>query len=402
MKILAIETSCDETAVAIIEAKGGLEKPEFSVLSNIVLSQVKIHEQYGGVFPHLAKREHAKNLTPVLKKAIEEARLEIIEPVQIDSKIHEQVKYILAREHELYSELVAYVETIKKPEIDLIAVTSGPGLDPALWVGINAARALGLLWNIPVLPMNHMEGHIASVLLNTMDPGSEAWTTIKFPALALLISGGHTELVSIEDWTKFKVIGETRDDAVGEAFDKVARMLDLPYPGGPQISKLAEEARSENLEDKIKFPRPMINTDDLDFSFSGLKTSVLYFIKKTGAPDEKTKKEIAYAFEEAVIEVLVSKTQKALEESNAKTLIVAGGVIANKAIRTAMEKLAKETGDVKILIPPHYLSTDNALMIALGAYVRSLHKEPIPEEIKAEGGARLGAPSTKSQITNNS
>jgi N6-L-threonylcarbamoyladenine synthase len=251
MKILSIETSCDETAVSIVEATGPLEKPIFSVLGNALYSQIKTHAQYGGVFPMMAKREHAQNFPHLLQEALTEAGLYIEGNPECTDTEWAQAQEILTREDTLYNELRKVIEHIKRPNIDLIAVTSGPGLEPALWVGISAAVALGTLWRVPVLPTNHMEGHIVSVLMENSDN-----RPVEFPALALLVSGGHTELVSVTDWGTYKTIGQTRDDAVGEAFDKVARMLNLPYPGGPEISKLAEEAVKKNLPKIASQSRP--------------------------------------------------------------------------------------------------------------------------------------------------
>ncbi|HYC83135.1 MAG TPA: hypothetical protein VEB60_01135, partial [Candidatus Paceibacterota bacterium] len=224
MRILAIETSCDETGISIIDCKGGLEAPAFSVLAHAISSQIELHAQWGGVVPNLAKREHERNLIPVLKQALEEAGLEKPGAIALNE---EEIKDCLVREQELASFFLAYIPTIEPPIIDAIAVTAGPGLEPALWTGINFARALSLAWRKPLIPVNHMEGHIVSPLL-------EPEASVAFPALALLVSGGHTELVLMREWLDYEVIGQTKDDAVGEAFDKVARMLDLPYPGGPQ------------------------------------------------------------------------------------------------------------------------------------------------------------------------
>src|SRR3989344_8160793 len=210
MKILAIETYCDETAVTLLDISGMLEKPDIKVLGNTLLSQVALHEKYGGVYPNLAKREHEKNLPPLLEKTLKEAGYDMSEA------------------------------ELRTNDIDYIAVTEGPGLEPALWVGINFATELGKKWNKPVVPVNHMEGHIFSVLYKMLN--TECLT---LPALALLVSGGHTELVVVKDFGNYKIIGQTLDDAVGEAFDKVARMLGLPYPGGPEISKLAELSRGK-------------------------------------------------------------------------------------------------------------------------------------------------------------
>jgi len=397
MTILGIETSCDETALSVVDATGDRQNLKFDVRSSLVLSQVKLHEKYGGVFPNLAKREHEKNIIPLLKTALTEARLlkktttNHIPPKETLEKISK----LLEREKGLHEQLIELVEKIEKPAIDRIAVTYGPGLEPTLWVGLNTAKALGELWNIPVIPVNHMEGHICSVLLGLKEP-------IEFPAIALLISGGHTELVQIEDWMKYKIVGETRDDAVGEAFDKVARMLGLPYPGGPQISELAEKERLISRSSKnsfgnpedvepFHFPRPMQNSPDLDFSFAGLKTSVLYTIKKLPAPTaltDATKSQIARAFEDAVVEVLVKKTEKAIEKYETKSLIVAGGVIANKTLREAFEKLVSKHPNIKLFTPAKDLSGDNAVMIALCGYIHANNHQNI-ETLRASGNLRL-------------
>ncbi len=318
--------------------------------------------------------------------------------------VWQKIEKILEREKDLAGELKKFFDGVSKPDIDFIAVTSGPGLEPALWVGISFAKALGLLWNLPVLPINHMEGHIVSVLLNRNNEflkektGGEETNTktetreIKFPAVALLISGGHTELVEIDDWGKYKIIGQTRDDAVGEAFDKVARMLGLPYPGGPEISRLAETARTENLAKKCKLPRPMIHSDDFDFSFSGLKTAVLYYIRDHDQISETDKQDIAREFEDAVVDVLLHKTTKAIEGVGAKTLIVAGGVISNKKLRKEFEKLGQKYSDLSVHIPLHELTTDNSLMIAMAGYVNVVQNPKLlknQKEIVAKGNLRL-------------
>lgn len=390
MKILAIETSCDETAISVVEAKGGIKNPQFKVISNLTLSQAKLHAKYGGVFPSLAKREHSRNLVPVLQKVLEQGfedhRFQTPNYRKITSSKLQKIKQILKREPELLEQFLEFIPTIKKPAIDKIAVTYGPGLEPALWVGINFAKALSEVWSttkrIPVVPVNHMEGHIVSVLLAQ---NKKIYKKIKFPAVALLISGGHTELVLVKEWGDYKILGQTRDDAVGEVFDKVARMLDLPYPGGPEISRLADQAR--NLKPKIKnlinFPRPMINSPDLDFSFSGLKTAVLYHLQKYPAKTTEEKSLIAEEFELAVVEIFLRKIKKAIEQSGAKTLIVAGGVSANKFIRSEIERrFGKE---IEILIPEFELSTDNALMIAIAGYLKILRKSKTQKNIKAEG-----------------
>ncbi len=402
MKILGIETSCDETALCITEG--------FSVLGTSLFSQVKIHEKYGGVFPMLAKREHAKNLVPLFKNLLEKidtatqtefagkTKTTRNQPADFTDAQKEFLEKMLEREPELLSAFLEYIPTIEKPNIDAIAVTYGPGLEPALWVGINFAKALGYIWNIPIIPINHMEGHIVSVLAGAQ----VTKTAIAFPALALLISGGHTELVHILDWTKYEVIGQTRDDAVGEAFDKVARMLSLPYPGGPHIGELAGKERKERAEQNggkksdddseknpFTFPRPMIHSNDFDFSFSGLKTSVLYKIKELGELTPKIKQQIACAFEDAVVEVLLEKTKKAIIKYGAKSLIVGGGVIANTKIRESFLGLS----GLQVFIPDLSLATDNAVMIAMAGYINATKNPSVlktdPKTIVAQGNLRL-------------
>jgi N6-L-threonylcarbamoyladenine synthase len=395
MIILSIETSCDETAVSILKAEGSLGDgsavPTFTVLGNAIFSQIELHKEYGGVFPTLAKREHGKNLVPLTQKALTEAGLLKLEAESKKLESENLIREILSKEGDLSDKTVEFLEASDRPFIDMIAVTSGPGLEPALWVGISFAKALGEAWKVPVVGTNHMKGHIASVLLQT----TESQKTVDFPAIALLISGGHTEIVHIEKWGSYSMLGQTRDDAVGEAFDKVARMIGLPYPGGPEISKLASRAREINKSEyQIKLPRPMLHSKDLDFSFSGLKTSVLYTLRdlKTELTEE-VKMEIAKEFEDAVVEVLLHKTEKALVESGARTLVIAGGVIANKHIREAFTKLISEKyPDIKLMFPEKELSTDNAVMIAIASYLETLvHPEVLTEkrEIKAQGNMSI-------------
>jgi N6-L-threonylcarbamoyladenine synthase len=322
MITLGIETSCDETALCLLEMKDS----RYRVLANIIHSQIDIHREFGGVFPMLAKREHIKNLPILYEKIIK------------DSGISENM-------------------------IDRIAVTNGPGLEPALWTGILFAKELGKKLDIPVIPVNHMEGHIVSSFKDFKPP--------QFPALALLISGGHTELVYCESLGNYKILGSTVDDAVGEAFDKVARMMNLPYPGGPEISRLAELARQDNLKKEITLPRPMIHSKDLNFSFSGLKTAVLYLLKELGEIDENKKREIAREFEDSVVDVLISKTRTAIDENEVTSLIIGGGVIANKHIREAFIELTNSLS-IPLYMPENHLTGDNALMIALVGTIKPL------------------------------
>ncbi len=369
MIILSIETSCDESAVSVVEAQGSFPHARYTVRGNALFSQIELHRAYGGVFPALAKREHAKALTPLLAAALEEARVVNSESStpSIDTTVLDE---ILSREPGLSDALQVFLKTHGKPSIDLIAVTSGPGLEPALWVGINFARALGHAWGIPVVPVNHMEGHILSSIFT-----GETLPDVRFPAVSLLISGGHTELIHMEKWGHYEKIGETRDDAVGEAFDKVARMLGLPYPGGPEISTRAAHARREELPQAISLPRPMLDSKDLDFSFSGLKTAVRYGIEGRDLTTE-TICAIAREFEDAVTEVLLEKARRAIETTHAQTLIVGGGVSANTHIReTFFSFFTAEYPTLTLFFPPRHLSTDNSVMIALAGHAHGEHGE---------------------------
>ncbi len=381
MKVLGIETSCDETAVCLIEAEGDFG-PSFKwqTLGNALISQAAMHAEFGGVFPNLAKREHAKNLVPLLEQVLgKDVRL-TKSNINVGS-----LEQTLTREPELLAQIVPFLEQHGKPDIDAIAVTYGPGLEPALWVGINFAKALSLVWNVPIVAVNHMEGHIVLSMMKGRN-----LEEFEFPALALLISGGHTELVLSKQFQSYEIIGETRDDAAGEAFDKVARLLGLGYPGGPEISRLAAEARTENLVPDFKLPRPMLNEDTFDFSFSGLKTAVRKLVDGKELSGEE-KKKMAREFEDAVADVLVEKTMRAVETCGAQTVVVGGGVSANTYIRKRLEEALKEYGDpARLLVPPPALATDNALMIGLAGYFRALHKEYAdPTSLGAIGKLKL-------------
>lgn len=398
MKLLSIETSCDDTAISIFEVKGGSTSASFKVLANNSNSQIAVHIPYGGVYPVLAKREHEKNLPIILEASLKQAKL--------DKK--------------------------KKP-VDAIAVTYGPGLEMCLWEGISFAKALAEKWDVPLIPTNHMEGHVLSVF--GKHKGTFKIPKLKAPILSLLVSGGHTQLVltkkpastrtSLGGWMDYEIIGETLDDAVGEAFDKAARMIDLPYPGGPQISKLASELRDREKENQtsqgpnfptgkfsqssdrrpaeshpslfsFSLPRPMIYSKDFNFSFSGLKTAVLYLVRDLKKNDPnileniEVKKAIALEFENAAIECLVHKTKKAVEKYGVKTLIVAGGVAANKHLRNEMKRVLGKK--IKLLVPTLELSGDNALMIGIAGYLNFMkNKKKVPkiETIKATGNLKL-------------
>ena len=380
--------------------RGKEEHASFEVLANNSNSQIKIHIPYGGVYPVLAKREHKKNLPIILEQVLKEANL---------------YPYPAS----------PYSRGRSKEGVDLIAVTYGPGLEMCLWEGIIFAQDLAKKWKVPLIPVNHMEGHILSVFGKEKGKFGIRQAAGVFPALALLVSGGHTQLVLIKKFGDYEIIGETLDDAVGEAFDKVARMLDLPYPGGPQISALAEFARknadraqtsAEKIKNasqvgqrnsafsqresarefNIKLPRPMLHSKNFDFSFSGLKTAVLYLIRDLKKEHSNVlqntviRQQIALEFENAAIECLVYKTQKAMEKYKIKTLIVAGGVAANKHLKNEMQKITK--GKVKLLFPTKELATDNSIMIGIAGYLNYMkNKKKVlkPNNIKATGNLRL-------------
>ncbi|MEI6864200.1 MAG: tRNA (adenosine(37)-N6)-threonylcarbamoyltransferase complex transferase subunit TsaD [Candidatus Adlerbacteria bacterium] len=352
MKILAIETSCDETGIAILEGTKDGESFSFTVLGNALLSQAALHAEYGGVFPALAKREHIKNLPPMLEQALKQAG---------------------------------------EQTLDAIAVTYGPGLEPALWTGITFAQKLAAEWNLPLLPINHMEGHLISSLVQ-----NGTLENIQLPVLGLLISGGHTEFALMKDWFDYTLVGQTKDDAVGEAFDKVARMLGLSYPGGPEISKLAEYARQNNITSDIKLPRPMLHEPTCDFSFSGLKTAVLYALRDLGGMHTLSSDHIAAfarEFEDAVSDVLIAKTRRALEQTDAKTFVIGGGVAASKHLRRTLSALIEaEFPNVEFRLPALDITGDNAVMIAMAGLARMLSGAeviPPPETIAAKGSLSL-------------
>lgn len=407
MNILAIETSCDETAIAVIEARGSLHGapgPHFRVKASTLISQISVHKKFGGVFPAVAKREHAINLIPVFIQALKKAGL--YRPrrrVDMNTLAAQAptISRILEREPMLLERFLETIPLVTQPEIHAIAVTFGPGLEPALWVGINFAKALSYVWNIPLIPVNHMHGHIAAAIFDIQKTARVKAKKAqshhsRFPVLALLISGGHTELVLMEDWMKFKILGETRDDAAGEAFDKVARMLSLSYPGGPQISALAEEARRKKLDWKkymSPLPRPMITSTDYDFSFSGLKTAALYSLRAQKKITHMHRMAYALELENSIADVLLAKTKKALAQTGARTLVISGGVSANTHVRKSFRRLVrKEFPSVDLRIPSKTLSTDNATMIALAGYITLAKTGAIltqAPDISAKGNVRL-------------
>ncbi len=410
MKILAIETSCDETAVAILEAQSDEAYPaaHFTVLSQALISQIEIHREYGGVFPAVAKREHAKNLVPLLGAALEEAEMlkEDLQvgPEALSEDLKAELSRMLEREPDLAEAFLTFLTETERPAIDAIAVTYGPGLAPALWVGVNFAQALALAWNIPLVPVNHMEGHfLVGLAQEVTAPETERQVLelppLETPILGLLISGGHTQLMLMDPWLSYRLLGETRDDAVGEAFDKVARMMGLPYPGGPEISKLA--AKVHGGEKKFTLPRPMLDSGDFNFSFSGIKTAVLYLIRawqKENAEEEVLldsfpKEALAHEFENAVTEVLLAKTVRALEETEAQTLVLGGGVSANKHIQESFRTMLTEKFPyVDFYVPPAGLTGDNAVMIGIAGFYRAVRKEFVePGTVGADGNLSLSA-----------
>ena len=309
MIVLGVESSCDETSVAIYDGK--------NILSNIVLSQIDTHALYGGVVPEVASRMHVENVTYVFKEAFKEANL-------------------------------------KPEDIDLIAVTEGPGLIGSLLVGINAAKALALAFNKPIIGLNHLAGHIYA---------NQIEGEMKFPLLALLVSGGNTELILMRDHFQFEILGETLDDAVGEAYDKVARVCGLPYPGGPAVDKKAQLGTPS-----YPLPRVMMHSNDYNFSFSGLKSAVINLVHNANQRGEEVNiNDLCASFQESVIETLAYKTKKCALENNVKQVIIAGGVSANKGLRTRIIDTFKDT-DIEVSVPPFKYCTDNAAMIACAGY----------------------------------
>lgn len=311
--ILAIESSCDETSVAVI--RNGEE-----ILSNIVASQIKSHQRFGGVVPEVASRHHVEQITLCIEEALEEAKVTVA-------------------------------------DLAAVAVTQGPGLVGSLLIGISAAKAFAWAHALPLVPVNHMAGHIYAARLEQ---------PLIFPLMALLVSGGHTELVLMEEDGQFEIIGETRDDAAGEAYDKVGRVLGLPYPSGKEIDRLAHLG-----EDTYKFPRAMIHEDNFDFSFSGLKSSFINLVHNAEQRGEELSTEnLAASFQASVVDVLVSKTIRVCQKYPVKQLIVAGGVAANQGLRESLsEEVAKELPDVTLIVPPLRLCGDNAAMIGAAAHV---------------------------------
>ncbi|MFD3449959.1 tRNA (adenosine(37)-N6)-threonylcarbamoyltransferase complex transferase subunit TsaD [Microbacteriaceae bacterium 4G12] len=327
--ILGIETSCDETAVAVV--KNGRE-----ILANVVASQIESHKRFGGVVPEIASRHHVEQMTIVLAEALEKANIGF-------------------------------------DDIDAITVTEGPGLVGALLIGVNAAKAVAFAHNIPLVGVHHIAGHIYA---------NRLVAELKFPLIALVVSGGHTELVYMKEHGSFEVIGETRDDAAGEAYDKVARTLSMPYPGGPHIDRLAHEGKPI-----LDLPRAWLEPDSYDFSFSGLKSAVINTVhnaKQRG--EEIAPADLAASFQESVIDVLVTKTVRAVKEYGVKQVLLAGGVAANKGLRARLEQVFAEMEEVELIIPPLSLCTDNAAMIAAAGTIAYEQGKRAPLSLNANPG----------------
>ena len=317
MRILGIETSCDETGVAIYDEQNGL-------VANQLYSQIEMHADYGGVVPELASRDHIRKTLPLIQAALQEANL-------------------------------------TANDIDGVAYTAGPGLVGALLVGSTIARSLAYAWNVPALGVHHMEGHLLAPMLEEKSP--------EFPFVALLVSGGHTQLVKVENVGKYELLGESIDDAAGEAFDKTAKLLGLDYPGGAALAKLAEKGTAC----RFTFPRPMTDRPGLDFSFSGLKTFAANTINANlnaeGMLDEQTRCDIAHAFQQAVIDTLIIKCRRALQQTGYKRLVIAGGVSANKQLRADLTELMQQLKG-EVFYPRPQFCTDNGAMIAYAGFIR--------------------------------
>lgn len=333
MLILSIETSCDETSAAVIENGD-------TILSNVVASQINSHKRFGGVVPEIASRHHVEYITLIIEEAMEEAY------VTFD-------------------------------DLDAVAVTEGPGLVGALLIGVNAAKAIAYAHNLPLIPVNHIAGHIYA---------NQLVQPLEFPLLSLVVSGGHTELIYMKEHGSFEIIGETRDDAAGEAYDKIGRVIGVPYPGGKHIDEMAQVG-----EDTFNFPRAMIDEDNYDFSFSGLKSA---FINKVHNAEQKgeelNREDLATSFQQAVVDVLVSKTIRAAKEYDVKQIILAGGVAANSGLRTGLsEAVETELTDVPLIIPPLSLCGDNAAMIGAAAFLEKEQFKNANLALNAQPGLTL-------------
>lgn len=333
IKILAIETSCDETAVAVV-------KNGFDVLSNIVASQIKFHEKFGGVVPEIASRKHVELINPVIEEALTEAKVNF-------------------------------------KDIDAIAATYGPGLVGGLLVGLSAAKALAYALNKPFIAVNHIVGHIYANFISN--------PKIDLPVICLTISGGHTDLLYFAELGKYEILGRTKDDAAGEAFDKIARVLNLAYPGGPYIEKISQKGNPQ----AINFPRPLIEEDNYDFSFSGLKTAVINYLHKQKQRNKKIiKSDVAASFQQAIFDVLIVKILKAVNHYPVKSIILSGGVAANKTLRSQLKEKLKEL-KLPLYYPQLNLCTDNAAMIGSAAYFQYCRKDFASLDLNPETNLKL-------------
>ena len=394
MKILAIETSCDETSAAVVEYHRG----RFRVFSNVVSSQIDIHKKFGGVVPEVAARKQAELIIPVIEEALRQGKKEL----EIKNK-----------ERGAKKGAVIHNSKFIIPHLDALAVTVGPGLMIALSVGVETARTLAAVWKKPIIAVNHLEGHLYSALLSKQNnfqfPISNFQTNSKsqirntkylihFPAIALIASGGHTELILVNDYLSYRLLGRTRDDAAGEAYDKVAKLLGLGYPGGPVIDRLAQRGDPA----AFNFPRGMIGSNDYDFSFAGLKTAVLYKLQEINKTKKQKNKDlttnncklttnICASFQAAVTDVLVAKTIHAAQRYNAKTILLGGGVAANSQLRRQLQaSVASLIPNSKFLIPDLTYTTDNAAMIAAAAAFRAERKDFTPwQKLKADPNLTL-------------
>ncbi len=403
MKILAIETSCDETALALGEKRGEKKANnfffDFKIISQVLFSQIEIHKKWGGVYPSLAKREHQKNLLPLLSKLLGKAGLLKVRSKKTRSKSDglkiKAIEKVLEREGKLKEKIIPFLEKHYKPEIDLIAVTHGPGLEPCLWAGVNFTKALGIYWDLEIMPINHIEAHIFASFIG-LNSKFKAQNSKLFPAVCLAASGGHTQLILMKNFGDYKILGETLDDAAGEAFDKIAKILGLSYPGGPSIAKIAAKFKIKNSKLKIKLPRPMLYSKNYDFSFSGLKTAVLYDYKKRSQKTKKSKSyisQMAYESQKSIVEVLTKKTIRAAKELNCKSIILGGGVAANEWLKKEFRQRISESGcKINFLAPKKELCTDNAQMIALTACYYYGKKCKIKDRNQINASANLSIP----------
>lgn len=333
MKLLAIETSCDETAAAVVEDGR-------RALSDVIATQIDIHRRWGGVVPELASRNHVVQVMPVIDEAMARAG-------------------------------------VTPADLDAVAVTSGPGLVGALLVGVQAAKALALAWGKPLVRVNHLEGHLVAAFLSEAPPA--------FPYLGLVVSGGHTSLYAARDFGRYELLGQTRDDAAGEAFDKGAKLLGLPYPGGVAIDKLAKDGDPAGL----RFPKAIVKGADLDFSFSGLKTALLHHVKKHGVPEGKGLADLCASYQEAIVRALVEKAFRAARRFQFERLVLAGGVAANSRLRAAAVARAAEYEGMSVFLPAVRLCTDNAAMIAVAGTHAFLRGERSGDDLAADPAWRL-------------